>query len=807
MASRRTAIFSSAILVFAALWPPQESAADEIRALWVTRWDYTTEDHVRSILDNAAAYGFNTVLFQVRGNGTVFYQSELEPWAWELTGGDPSTLGTDPGWDPLAVAVEHGHGLGLEIHAYMNTYPGWRGTTPPPETTPRQLWLAHPDWFSVNSSGAPIALNSGYVPLAPGIPDVQSYLADVYMEVVDNYAVDGVHLDYVRYFGSAYSWDPVSLARFAEEYPGATPETHPAEWVSWRRDQVSALVGAIEGRVRAARPSCQVTAATWSNYSSGSTAYGQDSWGWLAAGILDVSHPMNYTANTATHRASTEAHVLHAADRFVSSGVGAHLLQGNPSGLVSQVRNTRELGAQGVTVFAYSSLFPGHAPNDLAAALSGGPFRYPDDPPRREWLQGGGDDDHTGPRIFNVRTDPDPPVRGQPVAVFAEVTDPSGVFDDETGPDGQGVYLRWALNADPGAGAAVTMSRVSGDTFGSDQSLPPIAVNGSLFVQIVAHDDDDDTGADDRAYRESAIHDFAIGRSALYAFDAEIGPAMTAPQYAVVDPRDRVWICDWSSHALRIFDADGIPADTDPIVTGLDGSGNPVECRYPSGLACDASGTVYATIDNAYDEPFYAGVLRFDSSTGAPLTGIDLDFRPGDCDVDSEGSLYIVEKLSSRWHLLTPPDEFSTDHAFGAGETDHTNRGLACRDDGERVYIASGHDGAVHVWDRVAALPPDFVQGVDLCTTSGASGAVDVDAHGWVFAGDHDRGIVYLHTDAHELVQNIRGGVPAFVNPRGVGHTPDSELIFIVPMSGSRRAQRWRRTADPFPTANDLTVY
>jgi uncharacterized lipoprotein YddW (UPF0748 family) len=53
----------------------------EARMLWVTRWDYKTPEDVRAIVANAASLNFNVILFQVRGNGTVFYPSAIEPWA------------------------------------------------------------------------------------------------------------------------------------------------------------------------------------------------------------------------------------------------------------------------------------------------------------------------------------------------------------------------------------------------------------------------------------------------------------------------------------------------------------------------------------------------------------------------------------------------------------------------------------------------------------------------------------------------------------------------------------------------------
>ncbi len=68
-----------------------------IRAIWVTRWDYKSPADIARVMDNCKSAGFNTVLFQVRGAGTVFYPSRIEPWAEEFGG-------RDPGFDPLGVA-------------------------------------------------------------------------------------------------------------------------------------------------------------------------------------------------------------------------------------------------------------------------------------------------------------------------------------------------------------------------------------------------------------------------------------------------------------------------------------------------------------------------------------------------------------------------------------------------------------------------------------------------------------------------------------------------------------------------------
>ena len=57
---------------------------EEVRAIWVTRFEWQGEAEIRTILQNCASLGFNTVLFQVRGQADAYYRSKIEPWAERL---------------------------------------------------------------------------------------------------------------------------------------------------------------------------------------------------------------------------------------------------------------------------------------------------------------------------------------------------------------------------------------------------------------------------------------------------------------------------------------------------------------------------------------------------------------------------------------------------------------------------------------------------------------------------------------------------------------------------------------------------
>ena len=335
---------------------PQE----EVRALWVTRWDYSTPDDVGTIAKRAATAHFNTIFFQVRGNADAYYDSGFEPWAQRLSG----TLGQDPGWDPLALAVEEAHQRGLELHAYVNVYTAWVGGEPPQLVSPEPLFhqfnrLYGDTWVQWHEDGSPMGLNPSYLWASPGHWAVPEHVLCVARDIVSRYAVDGLHLDYVRYAGPAYSHDPVSTARFAKEQvlnPSLT-------WSDWQRARVSELVGRLHAKVCTLRPGMLLSAAVWPVYrdrwdwwttADGYDGYYQDSLGWLQAGRIDAICPMLYGSTLLHYEERFEAllqdFVAQAAGRPIYAGINAGYENFSP--IARRIELARSLGAQGQAIFS-----------------------------------------------------------------------------------------------------------------------------------------------------------------------------------------------------------------------------------------------------------------------------------------------------------------------------------------------------------------------------------------------------------------------------------------------------------------------
>ncbi|MCX7014222.1 MAG: family 10 glycosylhydrolase, partial [Candidatus Sumerlaeota bacterium] len=369
-------IFLMPLAVSAASSAAPASPPKETRALWVTRWDYKTPDDVRAIIRNAAACYFNLVLFQVRGAATTFYPSSLEPWAYELTSKTPATLGRNPGFDPLRVALNEARQRGVELHAYINVLPGWKDKDVPPKSS-KQVRAIHPDWFLFTRAGKPMPAQGFYAFLNPMRPEVKDHVTAIVRELLDNYDLDGLHLDYIRFPGEYQNgdvgYDPVSLKLFQQKC-GATPDQAPEAWDQFRMDAVTDVVRRIYTTAKARKPSLMVSAAVTASRDKGLKENRQNALEWLNGGCVDCLMPMNYTADLTLFKTRAEDFLSQRKRGLIYMGIQADK---GEKVLRDEIALTRSLGAHGLGVFAYSNLFPEHQPGALAQMVKSAIFKAP----------------------------------------------------------------------------------------------------------------------------------------------------------------------------------------------------------------------------------------------------------------------------------------------------------------------------------------------------------------------------------------------------------------------------------------------
>ncbi len=343
----------------------------EARGVWMSRFEYTgdtvafspeeSQRRIREVFEQARRAKFNMVIFQVRGNGDAFYKSAHEPWSQRLT----ATLGQDPGWDPLLFASDEAHRLGLELHAWINTFPIWRGKTPPPESTPRSMYLEHPEWLVCDNDGKPMPLSDHYVNISPGNPAARQHVLNVVFDIVEKYDIDGMHFDYIRYPENApqqgYSHDAVSVARFNSK----EGNPHGLAWDHWQREQINHFVFDAYNGIQERKQWVKMSAAVIGKYmGTGWTAYHavyQDPRRWMEVGKIDFIVPMVYWERShPTHPFGPLVMQWQdrvAYDRQVLSGLYIALTRRfGWQEISAQIEETRRLKLPGVVFFSAAGL-------------------------------------------------------------------------------------------------------------------------------------------------------------------------------------------------------------------------------------------------------------------------------------------------------------------------------------------------------------------------------------------------------------------------------------------------------------------
>lgn len=257
-----------------------------------------------TILDSVKSANMNAVFFQVRPEADAFYNSAFEPWSAHLGG----TRGANPGYDPLAFAIEESHKRGIELHAWLNPY---RYETSAGKYTglPGDYKTAHPEWILDYST----TTAKGITIFDPGNPAVRKLIKNVVGDILSKYDLDGIIFDdyFYAYAGTNATLDSYSQGLYKPS--GMTLS-------NWRRDNVNKMVADVYDTIQAVKPhvifgvspfgiwttSASVASArglTLPAGITGSNMYEQiycDPVAWLEQGKVDYISPQLYWTTTST---------------------------------------------------------------------------------------------------------------------------------------------------------------------------------------------------------------------------------------------------------------------------------------------------------------------------------------------------------------------------------------------------------------------------------------------------------------------------------------------------------------------------
>jgi len=337
--------------------PAQAAGPPQYRALWVDAFHagMKSPEQVEKLVADAQRANINTLIVQVRKRGDAYFNRSLEPRASDIQG--------PMDFDPLEYLLRLAHAAAprIEVHGWVNVYFAGQSSL---------VYAQHASvWGNTANDGA----TSGF--LDPGVPEVAIYTHRLFVDLVRNYDVDGLHLDFVRYPGATWGYS-ASAVELYKLQSGVTRTPGPADpkWQAWRRDRVTAFVRDLRQELKLVKPSLKLSAALicfgggpynaagWGSTSAYTSVY-QDWRAWLVKGYLDFGVTMNYDSDwNGQQKAWFDRWIAFEKDSGFANrvvvGVGAFL--NYPENTLAQIR--RALAAStggnrvlGVAIYSYAS--------------------------------------------------------------------------------------------------------------------------------------------------------------------------------------------------------------------------------------------------------------------------------------------------------------------------------------------------------------------------------------------------------------------------------------------------------------------
>ena len=249
------------------------AGADDKRAVWISyldidyylkgrnQADFTT--NITNMCKTAKENGLNTVIVQVRAMGDAIYPSMYYPWSVYIS---DSLYG--PTYDPLKIMVQAAHSQGLKIEAWFNPYRLSRDNT----TTARFKSTVYYERYKGEILEFQGSNGQTWLAMDPASANARNIIIKGICEVVENYDVDGVHLD--DYFYVA----------------GMPLADNPAA----RRENVNKLIKGIYDGVKSCDKNCVFGISPAGNYEN-CRNMGADVDTWLSKkGYVDYLMPQIY---------------------------------------------------------------------------------------------------------------------------------------------------------------------------------------------------------------------------------------------------------------------------------------------------------------------------------------------------------------------------------------------------------------------------------------------------------------------------------------------------------------------------------
>lgn len=323
-----------------------------IRGIWITSNDtkiLLDRPQLQNALSQLAQLNLNTIYPVIWNSGYVLYPSLVA----QRSGIQPFVRRGLQGYDPLTELISEAHQKHFLVIPWFEF-----GFMAPPLS---ELVLNHPNWLTQRRDGSQTSISAaGEVAwLNPFHPEVQQFIIDLVLEMMNQYDIDGIQFDDHTSLPNDFGYDDFTVKLYqAETKKTPHPDPQNPEWVRWRADKITTFMTRLNQAVKAQKPEVIISISPVP-YDYAYKAQLQDWLTWVQKDLVDELIVQTYQSELTSFVERISRTEMQIAQQKIPTGVG--ILTGlrnrpTPIGLVQAKVQAAHNRGLGVSFFYYESL-------------------------------------------------------------------------------------------------------------------------------------------------------------------------------------------------------------------------------------------------------------------------------------------------------------------------------------------------------------------------------------------------------------------------------------------------------------------
>jgi len=327
-----------------------ESKPVQLRAFWLDNGTFANlngRSGVQKLLDTVQKANFNLIFPEtfykgktvIPDNELFIQDSQFENWEG----------------DPLKILIEEAKKRKIEIHPWVWVF------NENTSGSPGLILSENPEWANKDREGNIVSYHDSTW-LSPAREDVKKFLQQRYLYLVENYDIQGINLDYIRFpeeYRGSFGYDKRTVERFKEKY-GIDPfelkssSSNFSLWNKYRENLITEMVKETSEMLKDADPELLISADVIPGKDEARYRALQNWSFWLKEDYLDFVIPMTYTENLFSELSRWIKEDRKVIDKAIYPGISVFKL--TPDQMLEQLEEVNKINPNGVSLFAAAHL-------------------------------------------------------------------------------------------------------------------------------------------------------------------------------------------------------------------------------------------------------------------------------------------------------------------------------------------------------------------------------------------------------------------------------------------------------------------